>query len=311
MTEGPGETLGGAQADVADRPVPPPRSEGRAAPKSGLRGLNAMVGLRELYAARRLTASLVARDLKVQHRGTFLGMLWSLTNPLLLVGMYYCVFRFILGASPAPDALRPNGELVPFAVYFFSGLIIWNIFSNSLSAATTSVIGSGYLLRKVYFPRAVLPLTTVLSSLVSFGFELLVLLVVVLAFVGLPSLHLLWVPAIVLIVALLAYGGALILSAVTVFLRDVAHFIGIVLNLMFWATPVIYSLQFVAERPGLLRILRANPMTGPVVSFRNVVVLNRAPELGLLAYDLVFALVLVAIGTYLFGRWQRLFAEIV
>ena len=290
--------------------------EGPGLPSAGVAAVRAApnrpaTGFRELYNARRLTASLVARDLKVQHRGTFLGMLWSLTNPLLLVGLYYCVFKYILGASPAPDAVRPDGEAVPFAIYFFCGLIIWNVFSGSLSAATTSVTGAGYLLRKVYFPRAVLPLTTVLSAVVSFGFELAVLLVIMLVFVGLPSAHLLWAPMIVAVVVVLAYGGALILSAVTVFLRDVAHFIGIVLNLLFWATPVIYSLQFVAGRPGLLRILKANPMTGAVVSFRNVVVLNRAPEFGLLAYDLAFAVVLVAIGTYLFGRWQRLFPEIV
>ena len=268
-------------------------------------------GFRDLFAARRLTANLVVRDLKVQHRGTFLGMLWSLTNPLLVVGLYYFVFKFILRTSPAPDAVRPDGEPVPFAVYFFCGLIMWSVFANSLTAATSSITGSGYLLRKVYFPRQVLPLTTVLSSVVTFGFEFAVLGVVTLLFVGLPSFYILWVPVILLVVVVLAYGGALILSAVTVFLRDVAHFIGILINLMFWATPVIYSLQFVSGRPGLLEILRANPMTGAVVSFRNVVLLNRPPELGLLAYDLAVGLVIVAIGTYLFGRWQRLFPEIV
>jgi len=292
-----------ASTPVAVPTDPPPR---RVRPDTG-----PLAALRELYGARRLTASLVARDLKVQHRGTVLGMLWSLTNPLLLVALYSFVFRFIFRASPAPDAVRPDGQPVAFAVFFFCGLIVWTLFSSSLSTATTSVTGAGYLLRKVYFPRAVLPLTAVLSGLVTFGFELAVVFLVTLAFVGAPGAQVLWVPAIVCVVVLLAYGGALILSALTVFLRDVAHFIGIVLNLLFWATPVIYSLQFVADRPSLLRVLRANPMTGPVVSFRNVVLLNRPPELGLLAYDLAVAVALLALGAYLFGRWQRLFAEIV
>ena len=200
---------------------------------------------------------------------------------------------------------------MPFAVYFFCGLILWNLFSNSAANGTNSVVGSGYLLRKVYFPRQILPLSSVLSALVEFGFELLVLLAVIVVFVGPPDLHLLWVPPIVGVVALLSYGVALLLSAVTVFLRDVAHFIGLLLQLGFWATPILYSLQFVADHEAVLRLLKLNPMTGPVVSFRNVVLLNHGPDLGLLAYSLGVALVVLAVGGLAFRRWERLFAEIV
>lgn len=266
---------------------------------------------RERIQARELTANLVQRDLKVRHRGTFLGMLWSLANPLLVVGLFYLIFRFVLRQQPAPDLPRPDGHDVPFAVYFFCGLTLWNVFSNSASNGTGSVVGSGYLLRKVYFPRQILPLSTVLSALVAFGFELAVLLVVVLAFVGPPDLHLLWLPLIVGIVALLSYGAALLLSALTVFLRDVAHFIGLLLQLGFWGTPILYSLQYVADHEGVVRLLKLNPMTGAVVSFRNVVLLNHAPDLPLLAYSLGFAVVLVAVGTLVFRRWERLFPEIV
>ncbi len=266
---------------------------------------------RELIQARELTANLVRRDLKVRHRGTFLGMLWSLANPLLVVGLFYLVFRFVLRQQPAPDVARPDGHDVPFAVYFFCGLILWNVFSNSASNGTGSVVGSGYLLRKVYFPRQILPLSSVLSAVVAFGFEFAVLLAVVLLFVGPPDLHLLWAPVIVAVVAVLAYGAALLLSAVTVFLRDVEHFIGILLQLGFWGTPILYSLRYVADHEGVVRLLKLNPMTGAVVSFRNVVLLNHAPNLGLLAYDLAFALALLAVGTLAFRRWQRLFPEIV
>src|SRR5207248_4328111 len=126
-----------------------------------------------------LTFNLVRRDLKVRHRGTFLGMLWSLTTPLLLVGLYYMIFKYILRASPAQDVARPDHHAIPFAIYFFCGLTLWNFFNNSVGAATGSVIGSGYLLRKVYFPRSILPFSAVLSILVTFGFVLAVLLVAV------------------------------------------------------------------------------------------------------------------------------------
>lgn len=268
-------------------------------------------GITELVRARELTANLVRRDLKVRHRGSFLGMLWSLTTPLLLVALYYFVFKIVFRASPAKDVSRPDHHPVPFALYFFAGLTIWNFFANSVGAGTGSVVGSGYLLGKVYFPRAILPLSTVLSALVTFGFELSVLTVATLVAVGLPNAEILWLPLIVLVVGAFAFGLVLLLSAVTVFLRDVAHFIGVLMQVWFWATPIIYSLNFVADRKNVLRVLKLNPVTGGVVSFRNVLVLNRPPALRLLGYDALVAVVMLAVGAFVFGRCQRLFSEIV
>ncbi len=285
------------------RPAPPPEE------RSWFRGI--AHGVRELIGARELTLALVRRELKARHRGTFLGMLWSLTTPLLYVALYYFVFRFVFKATAVQDATRPDGNVVPFAVYFFGGLVVWNLFSTAVGTSTGSVTGSGYLLSKVYFPRAILPLSTVLSAVVTFGFELAVLFVATLLFAGLPNLQLLWLPVIVTIVVVLSFGLALLLSGLTVFLRDVAHFIGVFLQMWFWATPIIYSLDFVADRSWLLRLIELNPMTGVVVSFRNVVMLNRPPEYGLLAYDAVVALVALALGATLFKRWQRTFPEIV
>ncbi len=270
-----------------------------------------IAALDELVKARELTVNLVHRDLKVRHRGTFLGMLWSLTTPLLLVGLYYCIFTFILKAAPVDDATRPGGDSVPFALYFFAGLVVWNLFANSVGASTSSIIGASHLLGKVYFPRAVLPLSTVLSSLVTFGFELGVLVVAVLLFAGLPSFYILWLPVILAVALVLTFGLALLLSAVTVFLRDMAHFTGVFLQLWFWGTPIIYSMSFVSGRQWMVRLLQANPMTGVVISFRNVVLLNRGPNLKLLAYDAAVALVVLVIGGVVFNRWQKSFPEIV
>jgi lipopolysaccharide transport system permease protein len=297
---------------VASQQTSAARPSGLPPPSSPLpRAARGRAAIAEVWQARELVSSLVRRDLKVRHRGTFLGLLWSLTTPLLVVALYYLVFKYVLQAAPATDAMRPDGEVAPFAIYFFAGLTIWNLFSTSVSTSTGSVVGSAYLLRKVYFPRAILPLSTVLSSVVTFGFEVSVLVVATLAVVGPPSAHLLWVPVIVVVAVTLAYGLALLVSAVTVFLRDVEHFIGIFMQLWFWGTPIIYSMGYVAKRPGFVQLLELNPMTGVVVSFRNVTVLNRPPELGLLAYDMAFGMVFLLIGAFVFRRWQRLFPEIV
>ncbi|MDQ4132800.1 MAG: ABC transporter permease [Actinomycetota bacterium] len=266
---------------------------------------------RELTQARELTANLVRRDLKAEHRGSFLGMLWSLTNPLLLVGMYYVVFKYIFRANLLEGATRPDGNDVPFAVYLFSGLTLWNLFSGSVSSATGSVTGAGALLHKVYFPRLILPLSSVLSGLVTFAFEFAVLVVVTLVFVGPPDASILWVPAIVVVVAIFTFGLGSLLASVNVFFRDVQHFIGIGLQLWFWGTPIIYSMEYVQEHDTLVRLLELNPLTGAVISFRNVVVLQRAPDFGLLAYNLLCAVVVLAVGLLVFRRSQRLFPEIV
>ncbi|MDQ4133780.1 MAG: ABC transporter permease [Actinomycetota bacterium] len=267
-----------------------------------------LASVRELVAARELIANLVRRDLKVRHRGTFLGMLWSLTTPLLIVGLYYVIFTFLIPTF-LNDNVRTDGQVVPFALSFFGGLTVWNFFSSSVTASTSSVVGSGYLLSKVYFPRAILPLSAVLSAGVTFCFEFAVLSVVTLLVVGLPGVHILWLPLIAAVVFGLASGLALLLSVITVFLRDVAHFVGVLMQLWFWATPIIYSLEDVSSR--LIRLLELNPMTGVVVSFRNVVLLGRAPDFGLLAYDAAVAVALLVGGALAFGRGQRLFSEIV
>ena len=291
---------------------PRPTTSDPAAPQSGTArakpGIRAAI--RELWSARELTANLVRRDLKVRHRGSFLGMLWSLATPLLMVGLYWFIFSFIFKQPVATDVPRPDGQKPAFAIYFFAGLVMWNYFSTAVSASTGSVTGAGYLLNKVYFPRAILPLTSVLSSLVTFAFELSVLLIAVVIAFGAPSPHLLWMPLILAVGVVLAFGFALLLSAVTVLLRDVAHFVGVFMQLWFWGTPVIYSLQLVADRPGLVRLLELNPVTGLVVSFRNIVVLDHAPAFRLLAYDAAFAVVILAVGAWAFGRWQRVFSEI-
>lgn len=280
-------------------------------PAGGTRPRRLGAALGEMWGARELTTNLVWRDLKVRHRGTFLGMLWSLTTPLLTVALYYFIFKFIFRGALVQEPPRPDGNSVPFVVYFFGGLTIWNLFATAVASSPSSVTGAAYLLGKVYFPRAILPLTTVLSALVTFGFELAVLLVVTVVAVGPPDLNLLWLPVILAVAVTLAFGLALILATVTVFLRDVAHFVALFVQLWFWGTPVLYSLGYVADREGLVRLLEINPMTGIVVSFRNVILLNRPPELGLLGYDAAVAVVLVVVGAAMFARWQRVFPEIV
>jgi ABC-type polysaccharide/polyol phosphate export permease len=232
--------------------------------------------------------------------------LWSLATPILTVCLYTFIFTEILPTSPAKD----TGN-IPFAVYFFVGLATWNFFASSVTLSAGSIVGSGFLLGKVYFRREVLPLACVLSSGVTFLFEMGVALAATLIFVGLPGWEIVFLPIIAIAIAILAYGLGLIFATLTVFFRDIEHFIGILFQLWFWGTPIIYTLALVAKRPTLVDLLKVNPMTGIVVSMRNIVLLHSQPDWSLLGYDFAVGLLAVALGQWYFVSRQRLFPEMV
>jgi ABC-type polysaccharide/polyol phosphate export permease len=151
----------------------------------------------------------------------------------------------------------------------------------------------------------------VLSAFVTFLWEFGVALIVVVVVVGIPSWHIVFVPLIVLVAMLLAFGIGLLLSTAAVFFRDVQHFIGIFMQMWFWGTPIIYSLNLLEHRPTFLNIVQLNPMTGVVVSLRNVLLMDAAPDWKLLGYGAVVGLVLVVVGFAVFRRNERLFAEMI
>lgn len=261
--------------------------------------------LREYRSSRELVRQLVRRDLRIQHRGTFLGNIWSLLMPILTVGVYTFVFTVIMPASP----VREGSGKVPFAVYLFIGLVMWNLLQNSILSATGSVLGAGYLLSKVYFRREILPLTSVLSALVTFCWEFAVAFLSVVIFVRPPDWRLVYLPILVVVTVLVAFGFGLLLSTAAVFFRDVQHFIGIAMQIWFWGSPVIYSISILNGRHSLLRILQLNPMTGVLVSVRNILLDHTNPDWKLLAYGTVVGVVMVVVGYAVFRRNERFFAE--
>src|SRR5438874_903358 len=146
--------------------VAPPPSLRLRAPRRTVRA-----ALRELVDSRQILANMVRRDFAAKHKNSFFGMAWSLVNPLLLVGIFSFVFWF-LGAQGVG-----GNRTYPFALFFFCGIAIWNLFSAGLLGATTSIVGGAYLIKKVYFPREILPLSQVFASLITFVFEFVVLMV--------------------------------------------------------------------------------------------------------------------------------------
>jgi ABC-type polysaccharide/polyol phosphate export permease len=260
--------------------------------------------------AREITTALVRRDLVSRYRRTALGLLWSLAPPVFTVATYYFLFVTIAGTSPAPGVVRPDGTTVPVYVWMSTGVVAWTFFATAVGVGARSVIGAGPVLKSLAFPRSALPLTSVLSSLVGFAFEFVVLMALIVVTVGPPNAQILWLPVILLVIAAFSFGIGLILSSLTVFARDLGELITLVLRLWMLGTPVVFSLDLIADQPTLTRAIELNPMTGPIIGFRNVVLMNTAPDFGLLAYSAVFTTAVVAIGWVVFHRWQRLFPEL-
>jgi lipopolysaccharide transport system permease protein len=262
---------------------------------------------RELRGARDLVAQLVRRDIATRHAGSMLGFLWSLLSPALLVVVYGTVFYLF--------AFRPVGgafEGVPFALFFFAGLVVWNVFNAGVAGGSGSIVDSGFLVRKIYFPREALPLSVLLAGLVTFCFEFVVLLVFATILGHEPAWTVVLALPIVAVVALLAFGCGLFLAAVTVYFRDMQHFITILLQLLFWGSPIIYDISFIQDRhPLAADLLLLNPVTPCVIAFREVVLVGEVPGPWRLLYAVAAAIVSVVVGWLYFNRHERRMAEIV
>jgi lipopolysaccharide transport system permease protein len=247
--------------------------------------------LAQLIHCRTLIQTLVTRDLKARYRGSVLGLFWSFINPLLLLSIYSFVFSTLL---PSRD---PNTS--PFPVFLFCGLLPWTWFSTSLSESAASLLAGGNLIRKVLFPAEVLPVVSVLATMVHFFFGLVILGLFLIFGKRLPDpAGLAWFPVVVAVQFVLTMGLAFALSALTVHFRDIRDLLANVLTFWFFATPIIYSYRWETLDP-YRWILQLNPFYQIAVSYQEILFFdgpfNRAFPL--------FVTGLVAVAVFLGGYW--------
>jgi ABC-2 type transport system permease protein len=267
-----------------------------------------------------LLAELVRKDLKVKYKNSALGFVWSLANPLLYLAVFTLVFSVFL----------KNG-ISWFAVLFMSGLLVWNFFNLATLSATGAVVGSANLVRKVRFPRIVLPLASVGFAGVHFVLQMLVFLVFLVPAYPEAFGPQLWLVVPALAVALaFTVAMSLLASALNVRFRDVEHLLEIALLAWFWLTPIVYRVTLVQEQfsrvPWLFKLYMANPMTAVVVAMQRAIYnqpvgtvdgrpLRILPEDGYAFYlrwlgvAAVISLVLLVAGLWTFRRLQADFAE--
>jgi len=280
-----------APVDLAVRP-----------PVLRLRASTSWVSLRldQLWEYRELLYFLTLRDIKVRYKQTVLGAIWVIIQPLFMM-LVFSLFFGRLAHVPSDG--------VPYPVFSFCALLPWQLFAQSLTESSNSLVGNQNLITKVYFPRLVVPISAVLGGLVDFAISFVILLALMIFYGIVPGWQIVAVPALVLLTVMVALAVGLWLSALNVQYRDVRYTINFMVQFWLFATPVAYPSSIVPERWRVLYGL--NPMVGVVDGFRWALLGKpESPGLQLLISVIVVLLLLVG-GLYYFRRLEQQFADIV
>jgi len=269
--------------------------------------------VRELWASRDLLANLTLRELRGKYKRSLLGWAWSMVNPLATMMIFAVVFAVFLKVKVPPG--DPSG-LDVFALFLLCGILPWNLLANGMTGAMGTMLANSNLIKKVYFPRQVLIAANVASWVVAFVIELGVLAVVLLIAGNFVLPWLVPVVALVLVQSVFVLGIGLALGVLNVYFRDVQHFTSILLQIWFYATPVVYPVTLVprtAELWGAEIPVRAlydlNPMVHFVKVYRDLLYDVRAPAAGDLLYLLAVSLVALVVGLMIFARLEPKLAE--
>lgn len=253
--------------------------------------------IKELYAYRQMIFSLVKKDLRGRYKGSVLGFLWTFINPLLQLVVYTVVFSFIL-----------KSNIERYYLYLFVALIPWIFFSSSLTVGASSVVAQKDLIKKIYFPRMVIPISYVTSCFVNMLLCFIVIFAVIICTgVGFNFAALLTLPIIMIVEYILALGMAMLASAVTVYFRDLEHILGIISMMWMYMTPIMYDKSIVPER--LLPVFNLNPMTHVIECYRTVLYNKAMPDLSTLLFAAGLGIFFLLFGSFVFNKLQRHFVE--
>nr|HID14445.1 ABC transporter permease [Anaerolineae bacterium] len=263
--------------------------------------------LRELWNYRELIRNLVIRDLKVRYRNSILGIAWSWVNPLLMMLVFTVVFNFLAGRSDLPH----------FHVFVLCALLPWNFFSQSVMRSTSSIVDNSHLIKKVYFPREVLPISIILSNLVNFLIALPVFFALALVSGAPITPWVLLLPIPILVQLAFSIGICLILATLDVFYRDTQIIMEVLLMAWFFVTPIFYPITQVSKQTTVLGITfnvqlwlrRLNPMASIVASYRDLLYYGAPTGLDFLLRTTVTALIVLILGYLVFLRYSPRFGE--
>lgn len=276
-------------------------------PDSARRYLNPLAMLRNLWLYRNLIKQFTRREVASRYRGSYLGILWSFVTPLVMLIVYTFVFSVIFKARWGNEL--SDESQVGFALTLFTGLIAFNIFSESISRAPTLIVSNPNYVKKVVFPLEILPVTVLGSAVVNSLFSLIILLLAALLMQGHLSWTLVLLPLMYLPLVLLCLGLGWFLASLGVFIRDISQLIGVVVQVLFFLTPIFYPISAIPDRFRL--ILYLNPLTFIVNHFRRVILWGQVPDWGEFLVITALTFVVCMLGYIWFMKSKKTFADVV
>jgi lipopolysaccharide transport system permease protein len=255
--------------------------------------------LHELYEYRDLFFFLVWRDIKAQYAQSVLGVGWAIIQPLFTMIVFTVVFGK-LASVPSDDA--------PYEIFSFVALIPWTYFQTSLTASSASLVTGSNILTKIYFPRLILPITSVLGKLVGFGISFIILVFMMIIYSIVPTVWILVLPILILMMVMTSVGFGMWFSAMAIQFRDVKHAMTFGAQLLMYASPVVYPASLVPEQYRIFYAL--NPMVGVIEGFRSAIIGTNPMPWDLIAVGALTALIIFFSGIVYFKRMEKIFADV-
>lgn len=256
--------------------------------------------LKELWQYRELLYFFTWRDLKVRYKQTMIGVAWAIFQPLVTMVVFTVFFG---GLAKIPS------DNIPYPIFVFTGLLFWQFFSTALSETSNCLIANQAIITKVYFPRLILPLSSVMTKLVDFLIAALILMIMMLYYGFIPQIQSIIVIPLVLIISFMSSVGlGLVLAAINVKYRDVRYALPFFIQILLFITPVIYPASIAGKYSWILAL---NPMTGAIQSARASLLGTTSVNWTLIGISFIACLILLFVGIYIFKKVERYFADIV
>jgi lipopolysaccharide transport system permease protein len=258
-----------------------------------------IVDWHELKDYRDLFYYWVWRNIKARYAQSVLGIGWAIIQPVFAM----LVFTVVFGKLASIDS-----DGAPYAIFSFAALVPWTYFSNAFNEAAGSLVSNTNMITKIYFPRIVLPLTSVISKLLDFGISFIILIILLIGFKATPTIGVLFLPVLILIMMITASGLGMWFAALSIHYRDVKHGLHFLVQLMMYAAPVVYATSLIPEQYRLLYAM--NPMVGVIEGFRSALLATNPMPWDLITVGAAMSIIIFTIGSLYFRRMERIFADV-
>ena len=267
--------------------------------------LNPLSALRGIWKYRDLLSQLVRRNIEVRYKGTMMGLIWMVVTPFVMLAVYTFVFGVVLKVRWGAEF---GDSMAAFALIMFCGMTVFNIFSDSINGSVNIVTGNPNYVKKVVFPLELLPVSTVLSACFFGLIWIVILLLGIVLFLHKFCLAAVCLPLIFILLILISCGIAWFVASLGVFVRDLSHVIGIVMMVLYFMTPIFYSVEMVPESFRIVLIM--NPLTPLVQSARQVLMYDKWPDWHALGIVAIFSIIIFQLGYFWFMKTKRGFADV-